>query len=132
MTPASIARSRCARQGPAAVGSSRCVRAGRSSRGSGSGFCNDMTMDAEGNLYATDSWYPRILRLPAGGDALEQWAVDPIATRSLSAFWNVAGTADTPALLQAEGTCYATPSYWHGRPVIRFSFCNASTTQLDA
>ena len=89
-------------------------------------------MDAEGNLYATDSWYPRILRLPAGGDALEQWAVDPIATRSLSAFWNVAGTADTPALLQAEGTCYATPSYWHGRPVIRFSFCNASTTQLDA
>ena len=34
--------------------------------------------------------------------------------------------------LQAEGTCYATPSYWHGRPVIRFSFCNASTTQRDA
>jgi glutamate/tyrosine decarboxylase-like PLP-dependent enzyme len=34
--------------------------------------------------------------------------------------------------LQAEGTCYATPSYWHGRPVIRFSFCNARTTQEDA
>ncbi|HEY6080543.1 MAG TPA: pyridoxal-dependent decarboxylase [Polyangiaceae bacterium] len=34
--------------------------------------------------------------------------------------------------LQAEGTCYATPSYWHGKPVIRFSFCNASTTQRDA
>jgi glutamate/tyrosine decarboxylase-like PLP-dependent enzyme len=34
--------------------------------------------------------------------------------------------------LQTEGTCYATPSYWHGRPVIRFSFCNASTTQRDA
>ena len=34
--------------------------------------------------------------------------------------------------LQAEGTCYATPSYWHGRPVIRFSFCNASTTERDA
>jgi glutamate/tyrosine decarboxylase-like PLP-dependent enzyme len=34
--------------------------------------------------------------------------------------------------LQAEGTCYATPSYWHGRPVIRFSFCNASTTEGDA
>ena len=31
------------------------------------GFCNDMTIDADGNLYATDSWYPRILRLPAGG-----------------------------------------------------------------
>jgi glutamate/tyrosine decarboxylase-like PLP-dependent enzyme len=33
--------------------------------------------------------------------------------------------------LQAEGTCYATPSYWHGRPVIRFSFCNATTTARD-
>ncbi len=42
------------------------------------GFCNDMTMDADGNLYATDSWYPRILRLPAGGDELEEWLVDPI------------------------------------------------------
>jgi sugar lactone lactonase YvrE len=41
------------------------------------GFCNDMTMDADGNLYATDSWYPRILRLPAGGDTLEEWLVDP-------------------------------------------------------
>lgn len=34
--------------------------------------------------------------------------------------------------LQADGTCYATPSYWHGRPVIRFSFCNAMTTADDA
>jgi sugar lactone lactonase YvrE len=42
------------------------------------GFCNDMTMDADGNLYATDSWYPRILRLPAGDDALEEWLVDDI------------------------------------------------------
>jgi sugar lactone lactonase YvrE len=42
------------------------------------GFCNDMTMDAEGNLYATDSWYPRILRLEAGGAALEEWAVNDI------------------------------------------------------
>lgn len=42
------------------------------------GFCNDMTMDADGNLYATDSWYPRILRLPAGGDALEEWVVAPM------------------------------------------------------
>ena len=33
--------------------------------------------------------------------------------------------------LQAEGTCYATPSYWHGGPVIRFSFCNATTTDGD-
>jgi glutamate/tyrosine decarboxylase-like PLP-dependent enzyme len=34
--------------------------------------------------------------------------------------------------LQAEGTCFATPSHWHGKPVIRFSFCNASTTEADA
>lgn len=33
--------------------------------------------------------------------------------------------------LQAEGTCYATPSFWHGKPVIRFSFCNAATTEHD-
>jgi sugar lactone lactonase YvrE len=42
------------------------------------GFCNDMTVDADGNLYATDSWYPRILRLPAGGDELEEWIVSDI------------------------------------------------------
>jgi sugar lactone lactonase YvrE len=41
------------------------------------GFCNDMAMDADGNLYATDSWYPRILRLAAGQDTLEEWAVAP-------------------------------------------------------
>jgi glutamate/tyrosine decarboxylase-like PLP-dependent enzyme len=33
--------------------------------------------------------------------------------------------------VHAEGTCYATPSNWHGNPVIRFSFCNGSTTQED-
>jgi len=42
------------------------------------GFCNDITIDAEGNLYATDSWYPRILRLPAGGDALQEWVVSDV------------------------------------------------------
>ena len=36
------------------------------------GFCNDMTMDADGNLYATDSWYPRVVRLPAGEAGLEE------------------------------------------------------------
>lgn len=44
------------------------------------GFCNDMTMDADGNLYATDSWYPRIVMLPAGGDELEEWAIDEAGT----------------------------------------------------
>lgn len=41
-------------------------------------------------------------------------------------------TLDVVRALQAEGTCYATPSSWHGRPVIRFSFCNATTTAQDA
>jgi sugar lactone lactonase YvrE len=42
----------------------------------GGGFANDLTFDAEGNLYVTDSWTPRILRLPAGGSALEEWIND--------------------------------------------------------
>jgi sugar lactone lactonase YvrE len=42
------------------------------------GFCNDIASDAEGNLYATDSWYPRILRLPVDGDALEEWLVSEV------------------------------------------------------
>jgi sugar lactone lactonase YvrE len=43
----------------------------------GGGFANDLTLDAEGNLYVTDSWSPRILRLPAGGAALAEWINDP-------------------------------------------------------
>jgi sugar lactone lactonase YvrE len=42
------------------------------------GFCNDLTLDEAGNLYASDSWSPRILRLPAGGDALEVWVEDEL------------------------------------------------------
>jgi sugar lactone lactonase YvrE len=45
------------------------------------GFCNDITIDADGNLYATDSWYPRILRLPAGATAstaLTEWVSNPV------------------------------------------------------
>jgi sugar lactone lactonase YvrE len=43
----------------------------------GGGFANDLTLDAEGNLYVTDSWTPRIFRLPVGGSALEEWINDP-------------------------------------------------------
>lgn len=43
----------------------------------GGGFANDLTIDPAGNLYVTDSWAPRILRLPAGGNALEEWINDP-------------------------------------------------------
>lgn len=42
-----------------------------------------------------------------------------------------AWTTQVVRALQAEGTCYATPSYWHGKPVLRFSFCNARTTERD-
>jgi len=42
----------------------------------GGGFANDLTIDPVGNLYVTDSWTPRILRLPAGGSALEEWIND--------------------------------------------------------
>jgi sugar lactone lactonase YvrE len=40
-------------------------------------FCNDMAFDATGNLYVTDSFSGTVLRLPAGGSALEPWLSDP-------------------------------------------------------
>jgi sugar lactone lactonase YvrE len=43
----------------------------------GGGFANDLTIDARGNLYVTDSWTPRILRLAGGGSTLEEWINDP-------------------------------------------------------
>lgn len=45
------------------------------------GFCNDITIDDAGNVYATDSWYPQILRLPAGATSttmLEEWATSTV------------------------------------------------------
>jgi sugar lactone lactonase YvrE len=42
----------------------------------GGGFANDLTIDAQGNLYVTDSWSPRILRLRAGEARLEEWIND--------------------------------------------------------
>ncbi len=43
----------------------------------GGGFANDLTFDLQGNLYVTDSWTPRILRLPAGAAQLDEWINDP-------------------------------------------------------
>jgi sugar lactone lactonase YvrE len=43
----------------------------------GGGFANDLTFDPQGNLYVTDSWSPRILRLQAGAAGLDEWINDP-------------------------------------------------------
>lgn len=41
-----------------------------------SGFCNDLILDDQGHVYATDSLANTIVRLPADGAALEAWAAD--------------------------------------------------------
>ena len=68
------------------------------------GFCNDMTMDANGNLYATDSWYPRILRLPAGGDTLEEWVVSDVFPQDQ---WHLNGID----VDQSNGTLYVVENH---------------------
>jgi hypothetical protein len=40
------------------------------------GFGNDLTLDAGGNLYLTDSARSRVLFLPRGGDAFRTLASD--------------------------------------------------------
>jgi len=42
----------------------------------GGGFANDLTLDSQGDLFVTDSWAPRILRLRAGDTVLEEWIKD--------------------------------------------------------
>lgn len=39
--------------------------------------CNDVTVDAAGNVYATDSFGNAVVKLPVGGTALITWATDP-------------------------------------------------------
>ncbi len=63
------------------------------------GFCNDITIDANGNVYASDSWSPRILRLPAGGDVLEEWVNDPVLGEEM---WSLNGLD----VDQGSGTLY--------------------------
>jgi sugar lactone lactonase YvrE len=49
------------------------------------GFCNDITIDGAGNVYASDSWYPRVLRLADGGAgaaALTEWVVSSVFPQS--------------------------------------------------
>jgi sugar lactone lactonase YvrE len=68
------------------------------------GFCNDITIDADGNLYATDSWYPRILRLPAGGTALEEWVVSDVFPQDQ---WHLNGID----VDQSNGTLYVVENH---------------------
>jgi hypothetical protein len=41
-------------------------------------FCNDITVDAKGSIYVTDSANPTILKLSAGATTFEAFAQDPI------------------------------------------------------
>jgi streptogramin lyase len=41
------------------------------------GYCNDLAQDARGNLYVTDSFHPRVLKLAPGAAALAVWKEDP-------------------------------------------------------
>lgn len=68
------------------------------------GFCNDLTMDGNGNLYATDSWYPRILKLRAGGEALEEWIVSKVFPQSQ---WHLNGLD----VDRASNTLYAVENH---------------------
>jgi streptogramin lyase len=52
------------------------------------GYCNDLAQDKGGNLYVTDSFHPRVLRLAPGDTALGVWKEDPL----------LAGTGPYPGL----------------------------------
>ncbi|RKH12569.1 hypothetical protein D7V97_07990 [Corallococcus sp. CA053C] len=41
-----------------------------------SGFCNDIALDAAGNVYATDSFANTVVRLAVGGNEVTTWAAD--------------------------------------------------------
>jgi streptogramin lyase len=41
------------------------------------GYCNDLAQDARGNIYVTDSFHPRVLRLAPDAAALTVWKEDP-------------------------------------------------------
>jgi sugar lactone lactonase YvrE len=68
------------------------------------GFCNDITVADDGTLYATDSWYPRILRLAEGETELEEWVVSDVFPQDQ---WHLNGID----VDEASGTVYAVENH---------------------
>ena len=58
-----------------------------------SGYCNDLAQDARGNLYVTDSFHPRVLRLAPGAAALEVWKEDPLLAGGTAPYRGLNGIA---------------------------------------
>jgi sugar lactone lactonase YvrE len=56
-------------------------------------FCNDMAFDDAGSLYVTDSFSGTVLRLAAGGNALEPWLVDPSLAPAMQGAFGLDGIA---------------------------------------
>jgi sugar lactone lactonase YvrE len=52
----------------------------------GGGYCNDLTLDGQGNLYVTDSVNSRIDKLPAGGAQLTAWSENTAYTGGANEF----------------------------------------------
>jgi sugar lactone lactonase YvrE len=73
-----------------------------------SAFCNDMTVDSKGNLYATDS-FGKIFRLPKGGSALSVWSSDALLAPSSESGFGADGIA-----FDGQGNLYVN-TYSDGR-----------------
>lgn len=58
--------------------------------------CNDVAVDAAGNVYATDSFANTIVKLPVGGTALTTWASDPAFAPSQPSTFTLNGIALNP------------------------------------
>lgn len=56
----------------------------------GANTCNDMTLDAQGNLYVADS-VGKIFKLAKGAAALTQWSADPLLAPSMANGFGVDG-----------------------------------------
>lgn len=60
------------------------------------GACNDVTVDAAGNVYASDSFGNAIVKLPLGGTALTPWSTDPAYAPTQEGNFTLNGIALNP------------------------------------